>query len=224
MAGAEDVMNETESEMNTDRHRGRPRNEAHDEAILDATLELVAQVGIAGLTVDAVAHLAGVGKATIYRRWNSKEALLLDAWNTCLTISDVPDTGSLRGDMEALFAAKDLKMPAETMKRIFPQLIAAAKVNPDVGDTYKAFVEQRRLPMRMVRAGRVQERRVGEDAPRVERVGRVIDRHQQHDEAAHPVELEEAGGRSGGHQRSLVGRIGSSIRQTPIEISSLQSL
>ncbi len=150
MAGAGEMMSNTEREMNTDRHRGRPRNEAHDEAILDATLELVAQVGIAGLTVDAVAHLAGVGKATIYRRWNSKEALLLDAWNTCLTISDVPDTGSLRGDMEALFAAKDLKMPAETMKRIFPQLIAAAKVNPDVGDTYKAFVEQRRLPMRMV--------------------------------------------------------------------------
>ena len=135
---------------NSDRHRGRPRNEAHDEAILDATLELVAQVGIAGLTVDAVAHRAGVGKATIYRRWNSKEAMLLEAWNSCVVIDHVPDTGSLRSDMELLFAAKDHKVPAEAMKRIFPQLIAAAKVNPDVADTYRAFVEQRRLPMRAV--------------------------------------------------------------------------
>lgn len=136
-------------DTNADRHRGRPRNEAHDEAILDATLELVAKVGIAGLTVDAVAHRAGVGKATIYRRWSTKEAMLLDAWNSCIVIDLVPDTGSLRGDMESLFAPKDHKIPAEAMKRIFPQLIAAAKVNPDVDATYKAFVEQRRLPMRV---------------------------------------------------------------------------
>ncbi|MGD9705249.1 MAG: TetR/AcrR family transcriptional regulator [Acidimicrobiia bacterium] len=134
----------------TVQRRGRPRDESCGPAILSATLQLVADVGIAGLTMDAVAARAGVGKATIYRRWSSKEALLLDAWMSCIKPRPIPDTGTLRDDIAALFVAIDQPLPDDAIQRIFPQMIAAAKVNPDVADAYRAFITERRKPLRTV--------------------------------------------------------------------------
>ena len=136
--------------MNSQLRRGRPRNEACTGEILEAALHLVAEVGIAGLTMDAVAQRAGVGKATIYRRWTSKEALMLDAWMSCVRKPEAPDTGTLQGDLEALLGGIDSPLSDRELQRVFPQMIAAAKVNPDVADAYRAFVEQRRAPMRAV--------------------------------------------------------------------------
>lgn len=130
--------------------RGRPRDEGSAERILAATLDLVAEAGIAGLTMDAVACRAGVGKATIYRRWSSKEALLLDAWSSCVTSRPVPDTGTLRGDLDDLFRTDEQPMAYEQVQRVFPQMIAAAKVNPDVAEAYRAFITERRRPLRTV--------------------------------------------------------------------------
>ncbi len=135
--------------MNEQR-RGRPRNEACGAEILSATLDLVAEVGIAGLTVDAVAQRAGVGKATIYRRWASKEALMLDAWAAAAATPDVPDTGSLREDVRALFLGNEHPLRDETMQRVFPQMIAAAKVNPEVGEAYRTFIAERRRPLQTI--------------------------------------------------------------------------
>jgi AcrR family transcriptional regulator len=61
---------------------GRPRSARVHRAILDATLELVAAEGIQGASIEAIAERAGVGKTAIYRRWESKEALVSDAINT----------------------------------------------------------------------------------------------------------------------------------------------
>ena len=130
--------------------RGRPRNEACTGEILAAALELVAEVGIAGLTMDGVAARAGVGKATIYRRWSSKEALMLDAWMSCVRAPTVPDTGNLRGDLEAILGGFDHPLSNRDLQRVFPQMIAAAKVNPDVADAYRAFIATRRRPLETV--------------------------------------------------------------------------
>src|SRR5688500_20173975 len=77
---------------------GRPRDPSRDGVIRAAILRLLADVGYGALTMDAVASEAGVGKATIYRRWRTKQALVGD------TISDLnrgeanpPDTGSVAG-------------------------------------------------------------------------------------------------------------------------------
>ena len=59
---------------------GRPRSEEAHRAILNATLELLVEVGYSALTVEGVAQRAGVGKATIYRRWNSKLLLVIEAY------------------------------------------------------------------------------------------------------------------------------------------------
>ena len=61
------------------RRPGRPRSEQADQAIIDATLEVFAESGPDGLCIEQVAARAGVGKATIYRRWPGKEDLLVDA-------------------------------------------------------------------------------------------------------------------------------------------------
>ncbi|WP_222272680.1 TetR/AcrR family transcriptional regulator [Modestobacter marinus] len=82
---------------------GRPRDPSRDGAIRAAILEVLARSGYSGLTMDAVAAAAGVGKATIYRRWRTKSDLVADAVaQLSHTPVEVPDTGSLEGDLREL--------------------------------------------------------------------------------------------------------------------------
>src|SRR5262245_34265059 len=83
--------------------RGHPRDARCDHAILQATLDLLVEAGAANLSIDGVAARAGVGKATIYRRWSSKEALVLETLSSDATTIEIPDTGSLRGDLVAYY-------------------------------------------------------------------------------------------------------------------------
>src|SRR5687768_10063074 len=80
--------------------RGRPRDASRDDALRQAALEVMAEVGYRALTMDAVAARARAGKATIYRRWESKLDLVID---TCTQLATqnlaAPDTGSLAGDL-----------------------------------------------------------------------------------------------------------------------------
>lgn len=93
--------------------RGRPRtprglDRSLDAAILDAALSGVAESGYDALTMDAVAARARVGKAAIYRRWSSKPEVVAAAiahWRRGHGPGEAPDTGSLRGDIEALISA-----------------------------------------------------------------------------------------------------------------------
>ena len=81
---------------------GRPRSERTEKAILAATSQLLAESGLAAMTIEGVAERAGVGKASIYRRWPSRGALALDAtFDEYLAGQPTEDTGSLEGDLEA---------------------------------------------------------------------------------------------------------------------------
>jgi AcrR family transcriptional regulator len=88
---------------------GRPRDETRDTAILDATLAVLQDVGYDRLTIDAVAARAQASKATVYRRWPNKAALVVEAMGRLKPITGAggeppclfPDTGSLRGDLIA---------------------------------------------------------------------------------------------------------------------------
>src|SRR6202158_6440145 len=82
------------------RSPGRPRSERARVSILRSTLELLAQKGFSELTIEAVAAHAGVGKATVYRWWPDKAALIVDAFAASTTRRlHFPDTGSVRTDM-----------------------------------------------------------------------------------------------------------------------------
>ncbi len=82
---------------------GRPRDPSRDSVIRAAILRLLAEVGYGALTMDAVASEAGVGKATIYRRWRTKQDLVVDTIaDLNRDMAEIPDSGSLEGDLRAM--------------------------------------------------------------------------------------------------------------------------
>ena len=86
------------------RHRGHPLDTSRDAAIRDAALDLLSEIGYDRLTMDAVAARAHASKATIYRRWQGKAALVVDALNCSKGSMLEPDTGSLAGDFAAFWS------------------------------------------------------------------------------------------------------------------------
>src|SRR6516165_3536641 len=87
------------------RRTGRPRSEQADHAILSAALDLFAEHGPDSLCIEQVAAKAGVGKATIYRRWPGKEEMLLDALATVGARLPAPRGNPVRADLVALLSA-----------------------------------------------------------------------------------------------------------------------
>src|ERR1700734_4422967 len=88
-------------------HRGRHLDASRDAALRDAALELLAEIGYDRLSIDAVAARAKASKMTIYRRWSGKAELVVDALSCLRKPGEVPDTGSLRGDLQALGRRSD---------------------------------------------------------------------------------------------------------------------
>ncbi len=130
-------MNEPEQTM---RKAGRPRSAQSHQAILEATLALFAEVGLQGLSIEAIAERAGVGKTTIYRRWSSKEDVVKDALDLFRSSNPVPDTGNIRNDL--LYIAKesrDLFNRNPLMGKMTTKLIAEIKTKPEI---YHAFYEK----------------------------------------------------------------------------------
>ncbi|WP_437726681.1 TetR/AcrR family transcriptional regulator [Sorangium sp. So ce861] len=99
---------------------GRKRDHSRDAEILDAALEVLAEVGAAGLTMDLVAARAGAGKATIYRRWTSKAELVIEAVahmkRNQVDLEHLPDTGTLRGDLLGLFKPQSIEEGERKLK------------------------------------------------------------------------------------------------------------
>ena len=85
------------------RRAGRPRDPACDAAILQATLDLFVRDGYAGVSMEGVAARAGVAKATVYRRYSGKPALVVEAMRCGAQMDEhLPDTGDLRADLAAM--------------------------------------------------------------------------------------------------------------------------
>ena len=133
--------------------RGRPRSEARKQAILQAAFELLEERGLAATSMDAVAERAGVSKATIYRWWDSKELLALDAlyaaWDTAGPVAR--QTGTLRAEMLALVRPWVRLVATGPSARILTALLAEAQNDPEFGQAYRAhFIEPRRDQARAV--------------------------------------------------------------------------
>jgi AcrR family transcriptional regulator len=135
----------------TGRPPGRPRSAESHQAIVQATLELLLEGGYRALTMEQVRARSGVGKATIYRRWQSKEDLVATVIGYLHQDLQAPDTGSLAGDYEAL--AREVLTGAEKtgVTTFMPRLLADAVGNPDLHAIFYAnLVAPRRAAMREV--------------------------------------------------------------------------
>jgi AcrR family transcriptional regulator len=120
-----------------DARRGRPRNPDADRAIIEATLELVAEEGIGALSVESVAVRAGVGKATIYRRWASKEALVVDALTSLNDeLPPVPTEGSLRDRIVEMVDRIRCKSMDTVSGRIMPRMLSYGICHPELFQIY----------------------------------------------------------------------------------------
>jgi AcrR family transcriptional regulator len=106
--------------------------ESVTNAITSAVFEELAETGYARMSMDAVARRAGVGKAALYRRWGSKDAMLIDLVARAVRESALVqvDTGSLRGDVEAYLIANLNQLNDRLVSRIAPDFLAESPRNP----------------------------------------------------------------------------------------------
>ena len=112
--------------------RGRPRDAALDRRIAEAALDVLADSGIAGFTIEAVAHRAGVGKATIYRRYSGRDDVLAAALDHLR--DDIPmatGEGSARERLEAALDFIRTPMTHTRGGRVMAQVISAGAQHPD---------------------------------------------------------------------------------------------
>jgi AcrR family transcriptional regulator len=117
-------------------HRPRVEGEREDE-ILDATVSLLLEVGYDRLTMDAVAREARASKATLYRRWESKASLVVEALARGKTAPHVVehDTGSLRADLLATFCGHEGMSGAAT--GILGSVLTAVSTDPEFADRFR---------------------------------------------------------------------------------------
>lgn len=131
---------------NGKRPPGRPRSEEARLAILRNTLEILAESGFDNFTIESVAERAGVGKATVYRWWPNKGALIADAFaSSTVTRLHFPDTGSLQNDMSRQMRQL-VKVFSSPRGRIVSAILAAGQSDAEL---IAAFRERFLMPRRL---------------------------------------------------------------------------
>jgi AcrR family transcriptional regulator len=130
-------------------HTGRRRNAAARDAILDATFDLLRAGGGVGLTIDAIAEAAGVGRQTIYRWWPSKGAVAAEAMaRGARAIASPRDTGSWPDDLTQFLIDSFAGLENPGLRRALRQLISAAQTDEHVAEMLAGFTAQRRAALR----------------------------------------------------------------------------
>jgi AcrR family transcriptional regulator len=145
--------NDTDTGPGGAEHRrpGRPRSEQAEQSIIEATLDLFAEQGFEGVCVEAVAARAGVGKATIYRRWPNKEELLLAALGSLKSPYPEPKGVCARDDLVAMLTVMCADRADPRKARRYALLLGEGEKYPRLMARYKeTVVEPRRDAMRAV--------------------------------------------------------------------------
>jgi AcrR family transcriptional regulator len=109
---------------------GRPRNPRIDGAVLDATVELLGETGYAALSVDAIARRAGTSKPAIYRRWPGKAHLVHEAVFPLGDATELPDTGSIGGDMREMMRRTVEVLTTPAARAALPGLVGETAADP----------------------------------------------------------------------------------------------
>jgi AcrR family transcriptional regulator len=129
------------------RGRGRPRSEEANQAILAATLKMVAEHGVTATTIEGIAAEAGVGKTTIYRRWESKNELIIAAVSQLAPPPNIqfPDTGSLQSDLKLLAELQRQRLAGTGLLTVAPRVLAESLSDPEL---HQGFLDNVITPLR----------------------------------------------------------------------------
>lgn len=127
------------------RSRGRPPDDARVEAaVVDATLGEIQEKGLGNCTVESIAARAGIGKATFYRRWPNKEAVLYFLASQLSDVLEPIDTGDLRKDLRSVFEPVPEQVYSGVVAAVLPTFIAEAARDPQMRDVVANLVQERR--------------------------------------------------------------------------------
>lgn len=133
------------------RRPGRPRSEEAHGAILSAAISLIREVGYDALAIDAIAARAGVGKATVYRRWKTKETLVAEAIERIIRAIPIPDTGNTHGDLMVLMRGALGMYQEPRSAALLSGLVAAMARSPRIAEAARSgFLATRRDALRRV--------------------------------------------------------------------------
>jgi AcrR family transcriptional regulator len=120
------------------------------DRVLEAAFELLSQSGVSGFTVDVVASQSGVAKTTIYRHWPTREALVLDAASRISAELEVPDTGSLGGDLTALLADTGHLLSTARWSSVVPSIVDVAERDPEFAGVHAKIQRGHAIALRKV--------------------------------------------------------------------------
>jgi AcrR family transcriptional regulator len=141
MSGVSDLSEISDTEV---RRRPGGRSERVRRSVLDAALEILSEHGADALTVSALATRSGVHETSIYRRWGSRENVVIEALlSTSEELLPIPDTGSLRGDLIA-FATSLGTYLGTALGSALVRTLAASATDPAMDETRQRFWETRR--------------------------------------------------------------------------------
>lgn len=115
---------------------GRPRDASVSTAVAGAVLALLSEEGFPALSMDAIAAKAGVSKASIYRRWSSKEDLLVDVIANLAAATPLHTSGHLRDDLVNLLRRMEMFLTEIQAGQIFPRMAAEVHAGTDLGRRY----------------------------------------------------------------------------------------
>jgi AcrR family transcriptional regulator len=139
------------SDPSHERVAGRPREVRADRAIVAAALELMAERGVHQVRMNDVAARAGVGKATIYRRYRSKDELVTNALATLVGEIEIPDTGSTRSDLLSLMRQAVALYSSSLAAKLMPTVVDEMRRNPELASAVREeFLAGRRAALRAV--------------------------------------------------------------------------
>ena len=123
------------------RRRGRPRSSETEQAILQATRELLVEAGVQGLTVEKVAARAGVAKTTIYRRWRDKDELALAVvLDMVEQVVQLPELGDTREELLAFVNAAVEVLGSTLMGRVMQGLVSDLATDPELARAFRERV------------------------------------------------------------------------------------
>src|SRR5215472_5536406 len=128
------------------------RGDGARRRMLQAALEVLDQDGLPGFTMEAVARRAGASKATLYRRWPSVGALLIDAMDATFQPLPVPDTGHVATDVKQLITAFVALLEHTPFPRLLAAFIDAAERDPALAGLHADLTRRRREPLLLVLA------------------------------------------------------------------------